>query len=86
MARLLTAAHGSFEPSPNGISAFEALHDIHTRHNTACDLRYQASTKMHGADRTNRCAGGDPPALCTIIHYDRRDGKEANERKNGSGK
>jgi hypothetical protein len=44
-----------------------------------------ASTKKPGADQI-WSAAGDTPALRTNIHYDRRDGNEADERKNGSGK
>jgi len=47
--------------------------------------RSRPSTKKPGADQIRRSAG-DTPALSTNIHYDRRDGEEADERKNGSAK
>jgi hypothetical protein len=53
--------------------------------NTECNCITKASTKKLGADQIWRVAG-DTSALSTNIHYDRRGGKEADERKKGSGK
>jgi hypothetical protein len=65
-------------------------HFVESR-NSMCNLHHQGSTELHGAwiediaNRTGWCAAGDnTPTHSTTIHHDRRDDKEANERKTGS--